>query len=206
MNFKLKTFFYVLVTFLCLNVLGVGVSWNPSLSSTNVTGYKIYYGTASRNYNTIIDVGNNTNGIINNSNLSPNKVYYVAVTAYNSTNEADFSDEAIWTNNVSTLNVTFIGVQIDYGLNLTSLTSKQIMVMTVTNQPGYFYNENLIITNNPFIGTKPVDGNNYVYIGTLMSYGASLTNLNSSRFPLITFTNPPAYFYRSSLIITNNPF
>ena len=182
---------------------GVGLMWIPS-PDAGVAGYKIYWDTVSRNYSNVVDVGNVTNAVISNTNFVLNGVYYFAATAYDTNNESDFSNEAIWTN--TPLNITYVGVRVDYGVSLTSINSQQVMVMSVTNQPGYFYNESLIITNNPFVGIRPVDTNNYIYLGTTIQYGGSLTTLTNGTFPLITFTNPPAYYYRSSLILTNNPF
>jgi hypothetical protein len=81
------------------------------------------------------------------------------------------------------------------------------MVMSITNNPGYFYNEYLIITNNPIIGIRPMDTNKYVYVGTMINYGPGIINLTSSTFQLMAFMNPPNnQFYRGSLIITNHPF
>jgi Putative Ig domain len=60
---------------------------------TNLNGYKIYYGDASRTYSGTIRVSNPglTTYIV--ENLSPGR-YYFAVTAYNSTGEeSDFSPE-----------------------------------------------------------------------------------------------------------------
>jgi hypothetical protein len=177
--------------------------WNSS-PDVEVTGYKIFWGTTSRVYSNVVDVGNVTNAVISNTNFVLNGVYYFAAAAYDTNAKSDFSNEVMWTN--TPLNITYIGVRVDYGVSLTSINSQQVMVMSVTNQPDYFYNESLIITNNPFVGIRPVDTNNYIYLGTTIQYGGSLTTLTNGTFPLITFTNPPSYYYRSSLILTNNPF
>ena len=204
MNLKLISLVCFITTFLFVFMAsGVGLMWNPS-PDVEVTGYKIYWGTSSHNYSNALDVGNVTNVVISNTNFILNGVYYFAATAYDTNTESDFSNEVMWTN--TPLNITYVGVRVDYGVSLTSINSQQVMVMSVTNQPGYFYNESLIITNNPFVGVRPSDGNNYIYIGTTIQYGGGLTTLTNGTFPLITFTNPPAYYYRSSLILTNNPF
>jgi hypothetical protein len=60
---------------------------------TDLAGYKIYYGTASSNYTTVINVGNMLSYTINN--LASGHTYYFAVTAYDSTGlESGYSAEA----------------------------------------------------------------------------------------------------------------
>jgi hypothetical protein len=207
MKLKLTSvvFFMTMILF-SFEAKGIQFAWNPS-SSIYATGYKIYYGAASGLYTNSINVGNVTNASIANTNFINNTTYYFAATAYDTNGlESTYSNEVIWTNTVIPQNITYVGVRIDYGINLTSLSSQQVMVMSVTNQPNYFYNESLIITNHPFVGTRPVNTNNYVYLGTSIQYGSNLTTLNSAVFPLISFTNPPAYYYRSALVLTNNAF
>lgn len=63
---------------------------------TDLAGYKVYYGTSSRNYSESIDVGNVKNYTINN--LKEGVTYYFAVTAYDIFgNESGYSNEAIKT-------------------------------------------------------------------------------------------------------------
>jgi uncharacterized delta-60 repeat protein len=57
------------------------------------TGYKVYYGTSSGNYQTSIDVGTNTSYTI--PTLPIGSTYFFAVTAYNASGETVFSDEAV---------------------------------------------------------------------------------------------------------------
>ena len=67
------------------------VSWNPN-SEEDLAGYRVYYGTASRRYTNVIDVGNHTYQEI--SGLKSGVRYYFAVTAYDlAGNESDFSEE-----------------------------------------------------------------------------------------------------------------
>ena len=95
---KLSGFFgSVLFTILAFKLFAgsVTVSWNPN-SETDLAGYKIYYGTQSRNYDKTIDVGNTTSYRI--TNLSDGLTYYFAVTAYDTANnESDFSEEVFIT-------------------------------------------------------------------------------------------------------------
>jgi hypothetical protein len=70
--------------------------WNPS-SSTNIAGYKVYYGNSSRNYTNTITAGTATTITI--SNLVSGATYYFAATAYDTYNlESDFSNEVGYTN------------------------------------------------------------------------------------------------------------
>jgi len=83
------------------NVMPAGQSatlaWNPSLS-TNVAGYKIYYGGASEVYTNIINVGNVTNATI--FGLTAGATYYFALTAYDSlANQSGFSTEVSGSSN-----------------------------------------------------------------------------------------------------------
>ncbi len=69
---------------------GIRLAWDPN-SESNLAGYKVYYGRASRTYGTPIDVGNTTTYTLN---LSEQGTYYIAVTAYDTlSNESDFSNE-----------------------------------------------------------------------------------------------------------------
>jgi len=74
------------------------LSWDPPTTNedgtplADLSGYKIYYGTASFNYTQNINVGNVTTYTV--SNLTDGLTYYFAVTAYDSSlNESDYSSE-----------------------------------------------------------------------------------------------------------------
>lgn len=71
----------------------VVLAWDPS-PDTRVTGYKIYYGPAKRQYTNAVDVGSVTTAGI--SNLMRGAPYYFAATAYTSNAvESDFSNEVM---------------------------------------------------------------------------------------------------------------
>ena len=73
----------------------VTLAWNPSVPSTGVTGYTIYYGASCRNYTNLIEVGLATSGVV--SNLVAGTPYYFAVTSQASTGvESDYSSELEW--------------------------------------------------------------------------------------------------------------
>ena len=81
----------------CLLAAGsVTLAWDPS-ASTNIAGYKVYYGPASGTYTNTLTVGNATNTTI--SNLITGATYYFTATAYDTANlESDFSNEVGYTN------------------------------------------------------------------------------------------------------------
>lgn len=67
------------------------VSWDANRES-DLSGYKIYYGTASRSYREVLDVGSVTSRRI--TGLQAGLRYFFAVTAYDfSSNESAFSEE-----------------------------------------------------------------------------------------------------------------
>ncbi len=73
--------------------VGSTLVWSPSLDPA-VTGYNIYFGTASRNYTGKINVGDATTAYV--GNLLPNTTYYFAATTYDAAgNESAFSPEVI---------------------------------------------------------------------------------------------------------------
>ena len=71
----------------------VTLAWNAN-SETNIGGYKLYYGTATRAYTNVVNVGNVTTFSI--PDLVEGVTYFFAVTAYNTLGaESDFSTEAV---------------------------------------------------------------------------------------------------------------
>jgi hypothetical protein len=70
----------------------IGLAWDPS-PSTNVIGYNVYYGVASRVYTNMFTVGMATNcGVM----LDFGSEYYFAVTAFSLIAESDDSSEVTW--------------------------------------------------------------------------------------------------------------
>jgi hypothetical protein len=69
----------------------VTLAWDPNAES-DLAGYITYWGTSRGNYPYLTDVGNNTSHTI--TGLEEDRVYYFAITAYDSEyNESDYSDE-----------------------------------------------------------------------------------------------------------------
>lgn len=71
------------------------LSWDPN-PEPDIAGYKIYFGTRSRVYDVVLDVGNVTCTVI--TNLLDCTTYHFAATAYNQAAlESDFSEECVVT-------------------------------------------------------------------------------------------------------------
>jgi len=67
--------------------------WSPN-QEPDIAGYRIYYGSASRDYDWAVDVANQTTYTI--SGLQSARTYYFAATAYDSQgNESAFSQELV---------------------------------------------------------------------------------------------------------------
>ena len=66
------------------------LTWDPE-TDPSVIGYKVYTGTSSKTYGSPVNVGNATSFQI--INLQSGKIYYFAVTAYNSAGESGYSNE-----------------------------------------------------------------------------------------------------------------
>ncbi|MHC4459724.1 MAG: CFI-box-CTERM domain-containing protein [Planctomycetota bacterium] len=72
----------------------VTLAWDPN-TEPDLGGYIAYWGTSSRNYPYLTDVGNNTTHTI--TGLEEGQVYYFAITAYDSDyNESGYSDEVVY--------------------------------------------------------------------------------------------------------------
>lgn len=71
----------------------VTIAWDAN-PETNIAGYRVHHGTASRVYSTTTDVGNVTSGQV--LNLEEGYQYFFAVTAYDADGlESDYSEE-VW--------------------------------------------------------------------------------------------------------------
>jgi hypothetical protein len=92
----------------------VTLAWDAN-SESDLGGYKIHYGTASKNYQYSVDVGKSTGCTI--SNLQEAKTYYFAATAYDTgNNESDFSAELAYT--IPVLDTDKDGISDDNEINV----------------------------------------------------------------------------------------
>lgn len=73
-------------------VVSITIGWNASIDPS-VTGYKVYWGTTSRNYGAAFDAGKNVQLPL--SALPNSGPVFVAATAYNTKDESGFSDELV---------------------------------------------------------------------------------------------------------------
>ena len=82
----------------------VNLTWNPD-ADTNIAGYTVYAGTASRNYTQTSWVGNITNCIIPVANVGATNYFAVTCSAPTGAQSA-FSNEATWTFGQTILTIT----------------------------------------------------------------------------------------------------
>lgn len=91
LNYTLLAFWGILI---CTNIsyaAQITLEWDAN-SETNVSGYNVYYGKFSRDYDVTLDVGNWTSVTI--ADFEDNETYYFAVTAYDfEDNESGYSSE-----------------------------------------------------------------------------------------------------------------
>jgi Fibronectin type III domain len=90
--------FVVVVSYSPAFAGSASLSWDPPITNedgtplTDLSGYKIYYGTTSAFYTQNIDAGNVVTFTV--TYLTAGLTYYFAVTAYDSSlNESDYSNE-----------------------------------------------------------------------------------------------------------------
>lgn len=102
------------------------LSWDPS-TSTNVGGYKLYYGSSTKKYASSIDTGKSTTYQV--TGLTAGATYFFAVTAYNTgkTAESSYSNELSGTVPSATTAMTA-----NFTANATSGSSPLIVSFTPT--------------------------------------------------------------------------
>jgi hypothetical protein len=84
---------FLLTASLC-RAAEVTLAWDPN-PEPSVTGYRVYYGTSSYNYSSVINVGNRNDCTI--TGLLPGVTYFIAATACSSTgDESNFSGEIVY--------------------------------------------------------------------------------------------------------------
>ena len=92
---------FFLLIFFCkpTDCQAVTLTWTANDPIENVTGYKIYYGSASRQYSKFKNVGKVTSCKLEEviTTLVAGKTYYLAAKAKSATSESDFSTEVVYT-------------------------------------------------------------------------------------------------------------
>lgn len=93
---KLSFFFAVMVMqTTAISAAQITVIWDPN-TEPELAGYKVYYGTTSRNYGQTVDVGNAVICALNG--LTEGQTYYIAITAYDASGfESEYSCEVMGT-------------------------------------------------------------------------------------------------------------
>src|SRR4026209_576177 len=85
----------IAIVLLCRSAFGATLVWDPNAES-NVAGYKLYSGTASRQYSSVVDVGNTTQYRL--TNVVEGTSYFFALTAYSTAGlESGLSAEVSYT-------------------------------------------------------------------------------------------------------------
>ena len=170
------------------------LTWQPPLNSdglpmTNVNGYKVYWGTASRSYIQHADVGNSTTYTLDN--LADGTTYYFAVTDYdNSGNESGYSNEAIKTlpkvftvTATATAGGSITPVGSVSGGQATNGTST---ITTVNVNQGGSLSFTIAPVTDYTISMVTVDD---VPVGSVLNY--TFANINASHSITATFTTLP---------------
>ncbi len=103
----------------------VTLAWDPD-AGTNIAGYKIYYGVASRTYTNTTNVGNVTNATI--SGLIGGTIYYFAATAVDTSGlESDYSAEVVYTNPAATAPTIVQNSPVSGDSNKRSISSRKFV-------------------------------------------------------------------------------
>jgi hypothetical protein len=145
----------------------VTLSWNPS-SNELVTGYNIYYGTASGDYSDRVSTGNTTSVTL--SNLVEGTTYFFAATAYDASGqESPFSNEASYT-------------------VLPGSPSQPAVLTSATNSSGQFSFQLLGAFGKPYVIEASTD---------LLNWEPVLTNVAPAAFAIPISSEYSQRFFRA---------
>jgi len=109
----------------------VRLAWNPAIS-TNIVGYRIYYGTVSRSYTNVVAIGNNTNVTI--SGLVQGRTYYFAATTVDTAgHQSGFSNEASNTVPVMTALAAAARSSGQFSFTVSGVAGQRYVVQASTN-------------------------------------------------------------------------
>jgi len=178
------------LAFVPLSSLATGnvtLAWDAN-PDPSVAGYKLYYGTASGNYGTVIPAGTATTATA--SNLTEGATYYFAATDYDTNGfESDFSTEVAYTVPITSSNRA---PTLDPLANRTINESAPLQTVNLTGITSGATNENQTLTvtatsSNPGLIPNPA----VIY-----------TSPNTSGS--ITFTPVPILFGSATITVTVN--
>ena len=75
----------------------INLYWDSNIEN-NLAGYKIYYGTSSKQYTIIKDIKDKTARVVTITGLLPKITYYFTITAYDTNNsESMYANEIVYT-------------------------------------------------------------------------------------------------------------
>jgi len=158
-----------------LFVVSVHLAWNANTEPT-VSGYKLYYGKATRNYSVVVDAGKVTDYVL--TGVSEVNPIFFAVTAYDtSRNESAYSEElecaVIKEETTGTGKATIVNTVTGWA----SSTTKQLFVIEKNR------NRSLTVTVLPedlcnFVSAVWLDGN----LLTLTAPKIMLENITGDHF------------------------
>jgi len=180
----------------------VTLAWNPD-TGTNIAGYKLYYGVASRTYTNSINVGNATNATV--PGLVGGTVYYFAATAYDTSGmESDYSSEVVYTNPVATAPA----IALSSPANGASFTAPAIIPCSASVTPNghtitqvQFYNGTTLLGtvaaapytwswNNVATGSYSLSAKAAYDSGSSVSSSSAIVTVTNAALPSIALTAP----------------
>ena len=198
---------YILVAVLKLPAAAASVTlaWNPD-AEPSVSGYNVYYGSASGVYSQKTSAGRATQVTI--AGLTPGSAYYFAASAYNVDGlESSLSAEVAYripqpastTSQVPTLNpIDNVVVGMNAGpqiVILTGITSgaanRTLVVRAVSSNPGLIPNPTVTYTSAATTGTlsfRPVTGQSGVAVITVTASAGGAGNNTATRTFSVTVT------------------
>ena len=147
----------------------VQLAWDPN-SEPDLAGYKLYFGQSSRNYQFVVDVGNETTYSL--LGLTEDETYYFAATAYDfSENESDFSNEVSLTAAPAIVpeiihphqgaRLTGATVSFDWTANGTPVTEWWLHVGSSLGAYDLFNSRSLGTSTSTTVSTLPVNGSQF---------------------------------------------
>lgn len=185
--------------------VNVTFAWNPN-TETDLAGYKLYYGPASRTYTNHVTLGTVTNHTL--ANLVDGATYYFALTAVNTNaDESDYSTELHYPNLPPTLaSIANRNLNEDAGqqtVNLSGISpgageSQALQITATSGNPSLIPNPSVSYTNGNATGvlrfTPVANANGSALITVTVTDGQSQNNTATQTFTVTVqaSNDPPA--------------